>query len=180
MDNLLEYLNENSSLSDEELDKLAGQFRVKEILRGDFWIRKDEYCNDIAFLSNGILRTFYAKKDEEITIEFNFPDSFITIFGCSADNKSPCNYQALVDCKLLLVNKELHRKIIRNSLHSFDFYEKKLNRIFAHKGKKLVSLLYMKAEARFEMLFEEQPKIFNLVPLKFIASNLGIAPETLS
>ena len=177
---LLKYLNQHSSLSDEELNKLVELFRTKEISKGDFWIRQDELCNDIAFLVSGILRMYYTKDDEEITIEFNFPNSFTTAFGCSTDNKSPWNYQAIVDCKLLLVDKSLHREVIINSLQSFEFYEEQLNRVYANKERKLISLLHLKAEERFEMLFKEQPEIFNLVPLKFIASNLGITPETLS
>lgn len=178
--NLLKYLNQNSSLNNEEINKLVRLFRTKEISKDDFWIRQEESCNDIAFLASGILRVFYTDEDEEITLEFVFPNSFTTAFGCSTTNKSSWNYQAIEDCKLLLVDKSLHREIITNNMQSFEFYEKQLNRVYNDKERKLITLLHLKAEERFEKLFKEQPEIFNLVPLKYIASNLGVVPETLS
>ena len=45
---------------------------------------------------------------------------------------------------------------------------------------KLFSQFHLSAEQRFNKLFSERPEIFNQVPLKYIASSLGITPETLS
>jgi hypothetical protein len=45
-------------------------------------------------------------------------------------------------------------------------------RIFSH--------LYMTAEERFHQLFKQHPELFNQVPLQYLASMLGMTPETLS
>jgi CRP-like cAMP-binding protein len=180
-DNLLEYLNHNSSLTHDEKRNLLELFQVKLVRKDDFWIRQNDSCTDIAFLTKGILRVFHEKEGEQITMEFVFPNSFTTAFGCSSENnKSRWNYQAISDCELLLIDKESHREfVVKNSL-SFDFYEKHLTHAYSNKEMKLLSMLHIKAEERCEKLFKEQPQIFNLVPLKHIASSLGIKPETLS
>ena len=180
-DNLTTYFNQNSSLSNVEIVKLVGLFRSKLISKGDFWIRQNEPCDDIAYLESGILRVFHTHEDEEITLEFILPDSFTTALRCSAEHHlSSLNYQAINDCELLLIDKDLHRNIITGNTNSFEFYEKELNNIHHKKEKRLMSLLHLNAEERFFNLFKEQPEIFNLVPLKHIASSLGITPETLS
>ena len=180
-DNLTTYFKQNSSLFDEEIVKLVGSFRSKLVSKGDFWIRQNEPCDDIAYLGSGILRVFHTHEDEEITLEFILPDSFTTALGCSTEHHlSSLNYQAINNCELLLIDKDLHRNIITGNANSFEFYEKELNSIHHKKEKRLMSLLHLNAEERFFNLFKEQPEIFNLVPLKHIASSLGIAPETLS
>ena len=142
---------------------------------------RNEVCNDIAFVKSGILRVFFINDDEEITLEFVFPDSFTTAFGYNKEhNVSSWNFQAIVDCEILLIDKELHRNVITSNVNSFDFYEKQLSQAYSQKERKLLSLLNLKAEERFENLFKTQPEIFNQIPLKFIASSLGITPETLS
>jgi len=46
------------------------------------------------------------------------------------------------------------------------------DRIFSH--------LSMSAEERYNLFFESNKELFNQVPLQFIASMLGMKPETLS
>jgi len=38
----------------------------------------------------------------------------------------------------------------------------------------------MSAEERYNQLFEYNKELFNVVPLQYLASMLGMAPETLS
>ena len=180
-DKLIEYLNRNSPLSQEEKMSMVELFQVKTISKDKFWIRQNDTCNDIAFLASGILRIFQQNDEiEEITLEFVLPGSFTTALGIKHDNKSPWNFEAMTDCELLLIDKKKHRSLVEKNAYSFDFYEKQLINAYIRKEKQLVSFLHLKAEERLEILIMEQPKIFNMVPLKHIASSLGITPETLS
>lgn len=45
---------------------------------------------------------------------------------------------------------------------------------------RVFTLLSMSAEERFELLFREQKDLFNQVPLQYLASMMGMTPETLS
>ncbi|HEY1033150.1 MAG TPA: cyclic nucleotide-binding protein, partial [Flavipsychrobacter sp.] len=42
------------------------------------------------------------------------------------------------------------------------------------------SHLFMTAEERFQQLLSLQPDLFNQVPLQYLASMLGMTPETMS
>ena len=59
-------------------------------------------------------------------------------------------------------------------------YENQFLKAFSSLENRILSFLHLNAEQRFQKLFSEQPEIFNLVPLKHIASSLGITAETLS
>ncbi|MFT7589349.1 MAG: hypothetical protein ACI959_001567 [Limisphaerales bacterium] len=45
---------------------------------------------------------------------------------------------------------------------------------------RVFSFLSMSAEERYQMLFHMQLELFNQVPLQYLASMMGMSPETLS
>jgi CRP-like cAMP-binding protein len=45
---------------------------------------------------------------------------------------------------------------------------------------RVYTFLSMTAEERFHHFYEQKQELFNLVPLQYIASMLGMTPETLS
>jgi len=52
--------------------------------------------------------------------------------------------------------------------------------LFIKKSKRELSLLTESAEERYLNLFTEQPHLLQLIPLKYIASYIGITPQALS
>ena len=52
--------------------------------------------------------------------------------------------------------------------------------LFVKKSKREVSLLNLSAEERYLNLFKEQPHLLIHIPLKYIASYIGITPQALS
>ena len=53
-------------------------------------------------------------------------------------------------------------------------------KLFLAKSKRELSLLKYTAKERYLRLFSEQPKIIQLIPMKYIASYIGITPQGLS
>ena len=61
---------------------------------------------------------------------------------------------------------ELEKKFLVNCFTTLE------DRIFSH--------LSMTAEERYHFFFSQNKELFNLVPLQYIASMLGMTPETFS
>ncbi len=45
---------------------------------------------------------------------------------------------------------------------------------------RIFQFLSMSSEARYKALFEQQPELFNQVPLQYLASMIEMTPETFS
>lgn len=45
---------------------------------------------------------------------------------------------------------------------------------------RVADLISLTAEERYKRLFEQNPEMLNLVPLQYLASMLGMTPETFS
>ena len=52
--------------------------------------------------------------------------------------------------------------------------------MFLIKSKREISLLNKTAEERYLDLFSERPKLLKQIPLKYIASYIGVTPQALS
>ncbi|MEJ0057663.1 MAG: Crp/Fnr family transcriptional regulator [Bacteroidota bacterium] len=90
------------------------------------------------------------------------------------------NIQALVDTELHTNHRDDYNRIAEK-VPKWPELEKQFivrcftimeNRIFAH--------LSMPAEERYSLFFHQNRELFNQVPLQYIASMLGMTPETFS
>ena len=70
---------------------------------------------------------------------------------------------------------------LRDLVPEWDVYEKLLLvKLMSALENRVYALLSMSTEERYHYLFESDPEMFNELPLNFLASMLGMTPETLS
>ncbi|WP_052258757.1 Crp/Fnr family transcriptional regulator [Sphingobacterium sp. T2] len=88
--------------------------------------------------------------------------------------------QALVDCQLLVITKQDYLQI-HNILPDWNEVEKHfIIHCFTTLEERIYSHIAMSAEERYQLFFQNNKDLFNQIPLQYIASMLGITPETLS
>lgn len=75
------YLYSTAELSAEEINFSAQFFKPIRLKKGDFFIREDEPCRYIGFISSGAVKAYITDKEgkENITC-FKFENEFITSF----------------------------------------------------------------------------------------------------
>jgi CRP/FNR family transcriptional regulator, anaerobic regulatory protein len=175
------YLIDNSHLTSQERNVVLDCFLDLKIKKNEFWIRKGEICRHLAFVKNGILRIINEVNEIETTVQLVFKNSFVTSLTSFAYLiPSVWNIQAITDCELLLIDRENHFRLVGEYKNWLEIDNIQLLLAFTDLEYKLFSQFHLSAEQRFNKLFSERPEIFNQVPLKYIASSLGMTPETLS
>ena len=178
---LLKYLSDFSTLPDNDKLILVDSFQEKELSKNDFLIKQGDISKDFSFVCEGILRIYREVDGEEITLQFVFPMSFAASLSSLAFNMpSQWNMRAITKSKLLCIDRDIHHEIMSKYANALNTYESQILKAFSNLENRLLSFLHLNAEQRFQKLFSEQPQIFNIVPLKYIASSLGITAETLS
>lgn len=138
-------------------------------------------CKTIYFVQEGIARIFYYKDDKDVTEYFAFENDLIiraeSLFTGKPSHKG---IQAITDTTFIAIPanplfdlfdkyhdiERLFRKIVEHS------YVEAINR--------LESLQFYSAEERYKTLLENSPSVVRDIPLKFIASYLGITQVSLS
>ncbi len=181
MESFKSYLRRFVHLPNDVWEEISSLFKVVNLNKGAYFYKEGDICSNIAYVLKGILRSFYVINGEEITRFVSLQDSIITAFSSYVTQlPSEENIQAITDCKLYMID-------YRDMNYLYEKYPiwEKLGRLMLEQNhlrmeKRMVSLLALSAEQRYKALCKEQPAIIRHVPLQYIASILGVKPETLS
>jgi CRP-like cAMP-binding protein len=166
---------------EKELEPFLNKLKTRQFKANETIIAHGQIENYLSFVAEGIVRYYVVSKDKEITIDFAFKNSFYCAYDSFySRTKTEIYIEALTDCQLYSI-------AYQDLQHLYNTCEitKKLGRLateylLSKKVKREINLLTKTPQERYEELLYEQPKYILQIPLKFIASYLGIVPETLS
>lgn len=133
------------------------------------------------FINSGFIRVFYEQDGEEITTHINCPPGFITSFtSFISGSPAPDIVSCITGCEVLRITKD-KLALLSESIPKWDefskmMYEKSLN----YNEQRTKDMLALNAEQRYRKLLHEYPEILHHVPLHYISSYIGIAPQSLS
>jgi CRP-like cAMP-binding protein len=180
-DELKSFFEKQVPLGDEAWADLKKVIEPKELKRKEHFLYQGDICKHLGFITKGYVRLYFVKDGDEITKDFNFENSFCGSYASfSLKQPSRFNIIAMEQVKLYMLGRE-------DLFQLFDKYPslQKLGRLsmeymFIRKEMREASFLLDTAEQRYEDLLKQYPKITQRVPLKYLASYLGITAETLS
>jgi len=90
------------------------------------------------------------------------------------------NIQALTDTVLFTIQKYDYEKIAETVTRWPEIEKHFIVSCFAIMENRIFGHLSMSAEERYASFYEQNKELFNQVPLQYIASLLGMTPETIS
>lgn len=147
----------------------------------DFFVRQNEISNFAGWVKNG---TFdYTCIDEdgvEHIVGYSFSDEFVCDYSSLMNRgKSLVNIQAITDCTVYELS---YHDLIK--YWETDYETQRLGRLAAESlfemaYKRLLEFYYT-PEIRYLRLMKRCPNLKEVIPLKNIASFLGVTPETVS
>jgi len=181
MTELEEYIHSYFGVSEEDMSTIAALFKPTLLRKGDYFLKAGAYCDKLSFIQSGFLRVYAPVGDKEVTQWIGSKGSFMTDLA-SFTFRAPARWyiQALTDTELDTIHGNDYNRLAE-LIPAWPELEKKFivscftimeNRIFAH--------LSMPAEERYAVFFDQNRELFNRVPLQYIASMLGMTPETFS
>lgn len=167
--------------SDEEIQAFSSCMKVLKVQKKETFLFKGENCNWVAFINQGIIRAYYVADDQEKTADFLFQGNWISDY-VSFLTHTPCkfNAEALEECELLLLYKEDMQRLYKSSQNAERFGRLIAENLFIHLNKRIYSFLTQTPEERYTNLLKRRPNVVQRIPQHYIASYLGVRPESLS
>jgi CRP-like cAMP-binding protein len=165
----------------EDLELIISQYERVEFLKNDFFIKEDTTADFYFFIESGYARSYVIDLEgNDISTKF-FSSKDIVIDWHSYFLKTKCreNIQAVTDCVgwkisfknfMKLFSIEAFREVGRTRL---------VNSYFELKNHS-ISIIADPAKDRYMNLLKSKPDIIQNVPLKQIATFLGITDTSLS
>lgn len=165
----------------EELADMVALFQPGEMKKGEFFLKAGRTCDKLGFIQTGLLRIYFSSEEKEVTQWISTPGYFITdLSSFIFSNPARWNIQALSDAELFVINKRDYDLLGRRIPKWHQLEKLFIARCFAILEDRIAGHLSMSAEERYHFFFQQNPELFNQVPLQYIASMLGMTPETFS
>lgn len=179
---LLTVILKKVQLSNDDIQFITDSFHKISIKKNTFLKKEKEVANTLFFIDTGYARVFHVNKDGiDITTSLNSPLDYTTSFLAFVNQENSEEIiETVSDCLLLSITYSSMRKLIDNSesfkKYSVSIFEDAIKKT-QHRANDLVTL---SAEERYLKLIKQEPEIIKNFPLNYIASYLGVAPESLS
>lgn len=134
------------------------------------------------FIVSGYMRNFHiGENGEEVTVDLNDgPRFFTSYFHFVNQTVSNENLHCITECEILRVSHSDVEKMAKTSLTQGEYTIKLFHQLMEEEKQRLNDMATLTAEQRYKKLLDKKPNIAKYVPLKYIASYLGIKPESLS
>lgn len=134
------------------------------------------------FIVSGYMRNFHVDQDDnEVTVDLNDGSRFFTSYYHFMNRTvSNENLHCITDCELLRINRDDVDVAAKRSSTLKDYTIQILQKHLEEDKRRINDMTTLTAEARYQKFLKEKPTIIQHVPLRYIASYLGITQRHLS
>ena len=170
------------SLTKEELNFISERTTISELKNKTFYLKKDQVQNEMSFLHNGLLRSFYIDdKGSEITIQFIKEGEYVADYSAFITQKPSKFYiQCLEPCTLVNISFLTIQDAYFN-FKNFENYGRKIaEAILVNKQNRIESFLFQNAESRYLNFLKQNPGLINRISITHLCSFIGIERQSLT
>lgn len=176
-----EYIKQFPFYSDEAFEVALPYFKEIVLKKGEHFVEEGKTCKKIAFIQEGLFRTYYLKDGIEITTCFCKENTLTTSFKSLITKQvSELSIQATEESTIWVI--QYHDLEI---LYSKNLFWQQVGRLVAQQ-EFINAECYTRflndqnAKQRYLHILDNESDLLQRVPLLYLASYLQIAPETLS
>lgn len=178
---LFQYFKNFNPLSKEAEEAIAGISNIISIKKNKDLQPIGHTCKTIYFINKGVARIYYYKDGIDITEGFYFENNIIarveSLFTGKPSRKA---IQILEDAEIVAIDANALFKLY----DSFPEIERLFRKIFeaghVDTVNRIEGIQFHTAEERYKALLNEANDVLKKVPLKYVASYLGITQVSLS
>ena len=152
-----------------------------KLTKGKHLLKAGEICTHIYFVKSGLLRGFIKDEDKEVTTWITAENDMVSGINSFFTQTEAEEYiQAIEDCELIAFSfADLEKMYVL--FPSFNIIARKLyQKNYIDAENRALTARLKSAEKKYQHFLNTQPFLVNRVPVKLIASYLGVAKETLS
>ena len=175
------YIRSFFGVTPEEVERIISFFQPVRLAKGEFFLRKGQHSDRLGFLQSGIVREYLTLHDKEVTKWIATRGYFVLdLSSFLFETPARWNLQALTDCDLHVISRAQYATIHQVIPHWPQLEKLFIVKCFAALEDRVLAHLSLSAEERYQQFFSRNKELFNEVPLQYLASLLGMTPETLS
>ncbi len=179
---ILANIHKHIPLEKHEADYFTSLLTVRTIKRKESLLQAGDNCPVITYVQAGALRAYYSDdKGNESMIMFALQDWWVTdMHAFALEKPAMLNIDALEESTIMELKKS-DLDILYTTLPKFErFFRIIMQNAYIREQLRVIENLSKPAEERYQSFVKKYPLVMERIPLKQIASYLGITPEFLS
>ena len=175
--NISRYIN----LSDDEFDRYYKKLVFKKFKKREHLHTIDQICKHAFFIVEGAIRYYNVIEGQEHTGQFFFENAWYSDYDSFLfERPSDQSIQALEKTTVALLSKAALLSLYEEVPKFERFGRIMAENAFMGLRKRTEALTQLSASERYLQLLEKRPQVIRRVPQRYIASYLGIRPQSLS
>ena len=165
----------------DELKSVSSYFKENQVEKGELFLKAGQKCQKLSFIKSGLFRIYAISGDKEVTQWISTPGYFVTDLASLYFN-TPARWtiQAMTDAEIYTITKNDYVNLGKLIPKWHELEKIFIAKCFTILEDRIFSHLSMTAEERYQSFYNNNRELFNQVPLQYIASMLGMTPETFS
>ncbi len=183
MNKFRNYIEQITPICDDDWELFSSKLTKRVFDKKSSLLDINTIENHISFIEEGIVRFLIPKEDieKEITFGFCFTNEFVSAYD-SFLTRLPSTYQieTLTPTILWSISYDNLQEVYEKTKIGNIIGRLSTERLFLIKSKREQSLLNESAKERYLNLFTERPHLIQKIPLKYVASYIGVTPQALS
>jgi CRP-like cAMP-binding protein len=178
---LVDFINRIYPLTEEIMEFMSSRTTYKKVSKGKFLLEPGDYCKDYYYIHKGILRSYIKYGEKEITIWINPEGEITTSIRSIAGSRESDEYiQVIENAELVVIPFEAMQELYERFPEMNKVGRMLLEEYYAASEERVYIARLPNAQARYQHFINSRPELLNRIPLKYVASYLGITLETLS
>ncbi|GAB3936899.1 Crp/Fnr family transcriptional regulator [Larkinella terrae] len=181
LDRLQQFMNGILSRKSAEWQPFINAFEYAEYPKKSFLTQAGELENYLYFILEGGTSSYFVNEGREKCLDLWFPNHFVSSYMSFLTRKpSQIFIQALFPTKTLRIHYDVLQGFYGSQEGSNKVGRLLAEGLYIARTQREIRFLSQSAEERYLDLLQRQPQLVQQLPVKIIASYLGIHPESLS
>lgn len=175
-----DFIKSKVLIEQSNLEVILSNFKHKSVRKGQSILKRGQIANQYFYIKSGALRFFYGEFDQQLTAWVVFLDEFFTeISSLGPQKPTRFNIEAIEDTELLCIDKQDMEKLYKEFPAWQEFGRITWENMAIRMINQIISFQTLSAEERY-LEFMTNSELIKRIPVKQMASYLGITPNALS
>lgn len=180
MDELVHFVKSKINIGDQELECILSYFKEIAFKKDKYVLKEQHFSTNYYFVKSGGVRIWFDKGGEPVTAWLIFEnDFFAELSGLKSGKPTQFNIQAITDTTLLAIDKNSMEHLYTKFPQWQCFGRLIWENAFLKVINGIISYQTLTTEERY-IAAMQQSNLMQKIPLKQLASFLGMTPTSLS
>jgi len=180
MDQLSVFIRSKIYIETNDLDVILSRFKQKTIKKGSLLLKKGQVASQYYFVKSGAIRFYFGEFEEQLTAWVVFQGEFFTeISSLNPGKPTRFNIEAIEETTVNYIEKADMEQLYKQFPVWQEFGRITWEAMAIRMIDEIIRFQTLSAEERY-LEFLKIPGFLQRVPIKQLASYLGITPNALS